>query len=113
LWIRWADLEPVEGNYKFDVLRKRIAEAQAKDYGVVLRMPSLYIFTDVLADKSDLSHQFNKIYAVNALFGDAHVSCCNDQTVFNNPIWDRFKTDKGTLAFYDLYYYTIFRLITP
>lgn len=38
LWIRWADLEPVEGNYQFDVLRKRIAEAEAKGYGVVLRM---------------------------------------------------------------------------
>jgi hypothetical protein len=38
LWIKWADLEPVEGNYKFDVLRKRIEEAQAKGYSADLRM---------------------------------------------------------------------------
>jgi hypothetical protein len=29
LWIKWASLEPQEGTYKFNVLRERIAEAQA------------------------------------------------------------------------------------
>jgi hypothetical protein len=38
LWIKWADLEPVEGNYKFDVLHMRIAEAEKMGYSVVLRM---------------------------------------------------------------------------
>jgi len=38
LWIRWASLEPQEGTYQFNVLRERIAEAQAMGYSVVLRI---------------------------------------------------------------------------
>ena len=38
LWIKWASLEPQEGTYKFNVLRERIAEAQAMGYSVVLRL---------------------------------------------------------------------------
>ena len=38
LWIKWGDLEPEEGKYKFSMLRKRIAEADAKSYSVVLRL---------------------------------------------------------------------------
>ncbi|VGO14870.1 hypothetical protein PDESU_03440 [Pontiella desulfatans] len=38
LWIKWKDLEPVEGNYQFDVLRTRVEEAEQLGYSVVLRM---------------------------------------------------------------------------
>jgi len=55
LWIRWAELEPVEGNYKFDVLRKRFAEAETKGYGVVLRMLcSATSFAPQWIDKYDI-----------------------------------------------------------
>lgn len=40
LWVKWRDLEPEEGVYKFDVLKERIAEADAAGYFVVLRILS-------------------------------------------------------------------------
>lgn len=38
LWIKWKDLDPTEGQFKFDVLRQRILEAEECGYSVVLRM---------------------------------------------------------------------------
>lgn len=38
LWIRWKHLEPEEGNFRFDVLKERIQEAEGLGYGVVLRL---------------------------------------------------------------------------
>ncbi len=38
LWIKWKELEPVEGVYRFDLLRKRIKEAEDMGYSVVLRI---------------------------------------------------------------------------
>jgi hypothetical protein len=38
LWIKWGDLEPEEDKYRFAMLRKRIAEAEAMGYSVVLRL---------------------------------------------------------------------------
>ena len=38
LWIKWGDLEPEEGKYRFAMLRKRIEEAEAMGYSVVLRL---------------------------------------------------------------------------
>jgi hypothetical protein len=38
LWIKWREIEPVEGQYEFDVLRTRIEEAEAMGYSVVLRL---------------------------------------------------------------------------
>ncbi|MCP4261386.1 MAG: hypothetical protein GY774_28375 [Planctomycetes bacterium] len=38
LWIKWGDLEPEEGKYRFAMLRKRIEEAEAMSYSVVLRL---------------------------------------------------------------------------
>lgn len=38
LWIKWRDLEPVEGQFEFDLLKDRIKEADALGYSVVLRL---------------------------------------------------------------------------
>jgi hypothetical protein len=38
LWIRWKELEPVEGVYTFGLLRERIEEAEKMGYHVVLRI---------------------------------------------------------------------------
>jgi hypothetical protein len=38
LWIKWRELEPVEGQYEFATLRERIEEAEELGYSVVLRM---------------------------------------------------------------------------
>jgi len=79
--------------------------------------------TDVLHTLKNVSHQSNSTYdannniltygkfAVNALYGDAHVSTCMDQTVFKNTIWGSF--GDGTSDSYDRCYYTIFKLIGP
>ncbi len=38
IWVKWRDLEPKEGTYKFDVVKDRIKEAQKLGLSVVLRM---------------------------------------------------------------------------
>lgn len=40
IWVKWRDLEPVEGQYRFGLLRDRIAEAKELGCGVVLRILS-------------------------------------------------------------------------
>ncbi len=37
-WITWRDIEPVEGQYNWDMVRERIAQARAKGSDSVLRM---------------------------------------------------------------------------
>ncbi|EDM28519.1 hypothetical protein LNTAR_11401 [Lentisphaera araneosa HTCC2155] len=37
LWIKWKDMEPVEGQYNFDLLNQKINEAAEKGYKVVFR----------------------------------------------------------------------------
>ncbi|MFC1760718.1 beta-galactosidase [Planctomycetota bacterium] len=38
LWVRWREIEPVEGAYNFDIIRDRMREAEAAGYGVILRL---------------------------------------------------------------------------
>jgi len=38
LWIKWRDLEPEEGRYRFDLLRERMDEAEKLGCSLVLRM---------------------------------------------------------------------------
>jgi hypothetical protein len=40
MWIKWRDLEPVEGRYRFDLLRDRLAEAERLGCSLVLRILS-------------------------------------------------------------------------
>ena len=40
LWVKWSDLEPVEGQYRFDLLRERMTEAERLGCVVVLRILS-------------------------------------------------------------------------
>ncbi|MEX1048811.1 MAG: beta-galactosidase [Akkermansiaceae bacterium] len=40
IWLKWRDLEPVEGHYRFDLLRERISEAEQAGCSVVLRILS-------------------------------------------------------------------------
>ncbi len=40
LWVKWRDLEPTEGQYRFDLLKSRIEEASQKGCRVVLRILS-------------------------------------------------------------------------
>lgn len=63
-----------------------------------------------LATRTKLvTHQMGGRYGVNALFKDGHVFYCNDQSVFNNRVWDTFeKTGSG---WYKPFHYLIFRAI--
>ena len=40
LWIKWQDLEPLEGQYQFDLLRDRLLEAEKLGCSLVLRILS-------------------------------------------------------------------------
>ena len=81
--------------------------------------PILPYATDVLWGRANLSHQrmqstdsayhSSNQYSINALYADSHVSNCKDEDVFKNNIWDRF--DAGSIADYDEYYYTVFKLV--
>lgn len=68
--------------------------------------------TDVIRKRSDLSHQTQNTYAVNALFKDGHVVYCNDQSVFNDPIWDELEAKHIEDELKWKFYYTIFKLIS-
>ncbi|MBN1764143.1 MAG: prepilin-type N-terminal cleavage/methylation domain-containing protein [Sedimentisphaerales bacterium] len=90
--------------------------------------PDLPYATDILHGRSNLSHQKNKSsdnfyhkssnYSVNALYPDAHVSLCKDETVFDeNTAWEWFANESIDLSSssdeytYDAFYYEIFKLI--
>jgi Beta-galactosidase len=38
IWVKWRDLEPTEGQYRFDLLQARITEASERGCSVILRM---------------------------------------------------------------------------
>ena len=67
--------------------------------------------TDIIRKKRDLSHQIGNTYAVNALFKDGHVAYCNDQSVFNDPVWDELKAKQLEDELKPKFYYRIFKLI--
>jgi prepilin-type N-terminal cleavage/methylation domain-containing protein len=74
----------------------------------ILLNQNLPYTVDILHGLDNLSHQYNANYSVNGLYPDAHVSLCNDPTVFELPVWERF--DKGTIG-YPEFYFTILQAI--
>lgn len=38
LWVRWREIEPVEGIYNFEIIKDRMREAEEAGYGVILRL---------------------------------------------------------------------------
>lgn len=93
----------------------RIPESTAKRIDKLdQRIPYM---TDVIRHnteypKEELSHKTRNTYALNALFGDGHAAYCNDQSVFNDPVWDeaaagQFKAGNKWREFY----YRVFKLI--
>lgn len=90
--------------------------------------PNMPCATDIIHNRPSISHQSNKIYALNALYGDGHVSTCNDQGVFNglidplnNDVWNTLDGEDGSgssiafpfLEYYDTAIYSVFRAIGP
>ena len=76
--------------------------------------PRIPFLTDVMRHKDELSHKTNKIYGLHALFKDGHVVYCNDQRVFNDPIWDEWEgKELDDADMRPKFYYTVFKLIRP
>jgi prepilin-type N-terminal cleavage/methylation domain-containing protein/prepilin-type processing-associated H-X9-DG protein len=71
--------------------------------------PRIPYMTDVMRHKTELSHKTTRSYALNALFGDGHVSFCMNEKVFNNPIWDTW--ENGGVDWRE-FYYTVFKQIS-
>jgi len=72
------------------------------------RLPYL---TDVLRHLDELSHSSRNVYALHALFGDGHVTFCNDQSVFDEDYWDEWDEQTDAQKLDGGFYYTIFKLI--
>jgi prepilin-type N-terminal cleavage/methylation domain-containing protein/prepilin-type processing-associated H-X9-DG protein len=112
---------PVERNAKISTTTSAPESLATKFTLLNLNIPHT---TDVLHKLSSLSHQYNGRYdtnsnvlsfgnyAVNALYGDGHVSTCTDQTVYKNKVWDEL-ISISSMERYDYVYYTIVKLIGP
>lgn len=103
-WVRMGyTYFPVERDAKIDPVTK--GPPPAKKF--IQLNTNIPYTTDVVHGLSDLSHQHNSVYGLNSLYADAHVSYCNDQDVFTDPVWDRFEKDMAGLT-YEEFYYTVF-----
>jgi hypothetical protein len=47
--------------------------------------------TDLVRHLDEISHTRQRNHAVNALFKDGHVSLCNENYVFDNPVWEEME----------------------
>lgn len=125
-WVRVGyTYYPVETNAKIDSSYQAPVELATK---YVRLNPNIPCATDIIHSRDNISHQSNHVYALNALYGDGHVSACNDQKVFNglidplgNDVWNTLDGDDGNgneiafpfLEYYDTAIYTVFRAIGP
>jgi len=58
LWIKWKDMEPVEGQYNFDLLNQKINEAAERGYKVVFRpLFSATVFAPKWLEKYKIPHR--------------------------------------------------------
>jgi prepilin-type N-terminal cleavage/methylation domain-containing protein/prepilin-type processing-associated H-X9-DG protein len=118
-WVRMGyTYYPVESRAKLDPASQAPEELALKQ---VRLNPNIPMVTDIIHNRPSISHQHNNLYKLNALYGDGHVSTCNDQSVFHDlvsplgdDIWERL--DSGALpsmSYYDTAIYTVFRAIGP
>lgn len=73
--------------------------------------PRLPYMADVLKHRATLSHRSRKIYALHALFSDAHVAFCNDQRIFDEDYWAIHDSQSDLDKLEQGFYYKIFTLI--
>ena len=74
--------------------------------------PHIPYMADVIRRRVHMGHQSRSTYAIHALFSDGHVVFCNDQDVFSGRIWYDWEKDTAVVD-YKLFYYVIFRRISP
>jgi prepilin-type N-terminal cleavage/methylation domain-containing protein len=113
-WVRMGyTYFPVEINAKMNPAWNAPLEPAQKYIRLNLCIPYT---ADIIHNLATISHQNNKIYSLNGLYGDGHVSFCKDQAVFNNltdasgrDIWGILETGSFDLNFYSTAIYTVFR----
>jgi hypothetical protein len=69
--------------------------------------PNIPYLTDMIRHKLEIPHNIQNTLGVNALFKDSHVVYCDDQAVFNDPVWEQWEGGQNWREFY----YTVFKLI--
>jgi len=72
--------------------------------------PHFPYMTDVIRRRAHMGHQTRNVLAIHALFSDGHVVFCNDDYVFKGRIWDDWE---AASVDYKLFYYVIFKRISP
>lgn len=70
--------------------------------------PNIPYLTDMIRHKSEIPHNIQDTLGVNALFKDGHVVYCDDQSVFDDPVWDEW--EMGMID-WRYFYYKVFKLI--
>ncbi|HML75372.1 MAG TPA: type II secretion system protein [Anaerohalosphaeraceae bacterium] len=117
-WVRMGlTYYPVERNAKLNSSTHAPQEMATK---YIRLHPSLPYATDIIHNRPTISHQNNKLYGLNGLYGDGHVAYCNDQAVFNDlkdpagrDIWTTLDAGGFDLGFYSTAIYTVFRAMGP
>ncbi|HOK96888.1 MAG TPA: type II secretion system protein [Anaerohalosphaeraceae bacterium] len=117
-WVRIGYIYyPVEVDTKLDPAWNAPRELALK---YIKLHPSMPYTADIIHNRPTISHQNNKIYSLNGLYADGHVSFCNDQSVFQNlkdpsgkDIWNTLDAGGFDIRFYDTAYYTVFRAMGP
>lgn len=121
-WVRTGyTYYPVEVNAKIDPTYYAPVELAEKH---IKLNPNIPCITDIIHNRPSISHQSNKIYSLNALYNDGHVSNCKDQDVFNNTVdltgrntWntldDAINGSLPYLEYYDTAIYAVFKAIGP
>jgi prepilin-type N-terminal cleavage/methylation domain-containing protein len=93
-----------------DGILQRVAQKMAKLDRCIPYMTDIVEHKDKGGLSFGLSHKTRSTYAVHALFSDGHVRLCNDQKVFDDPVWDVLTPPSSDPA-WRMYYYTIYKLI--
>lgn len=70
--------------------------------------PNIPYLTDMIHRRYSISHNIQDNPGVNALFKDGHVVYCDDQDVFDDPVWDEW--ENGMIEWRE-FYYRVFKLI--
>jgi len=70
--------------------------------------PNVPYLTDMIRHRGYISHNIQDNPGVNALFKDGHVVYCDDQDVFDDPVWEQWE---GYAIDWREFYYRVFKLI--
>jgi len=101
--------------YPTDPQTKKILSTQIADLwypeSVARRVDKLDPRIPYIADI--MRYRSRNVDALHALFGDGHVTFCNDQAVFTDELWTAWEAVNGTPTWWRDFHYNIFKRIQP